>query len=650
MEAEDVIKLTASSVSGFEDENNEIKDFDCGPGEADFRPNISDNIEDDSKSESMEISGGNDENEYSQSVEQKEQDKDFVNDSSIVQVKVELTKTVELAETVIASDQMNSSNSTVHARHGFLDVQDGCPIYNHVIDVSSISGVKRARMTVDEQQPSVHVIYNSITRASRQKLEELLQQWSEWQAQRGSSPNHEMVDKACGSDYGGLVVLEAITVIVEDPNEVTESGEETYFPAIHVGSEMGSSVSFWIDNQTRNQQNKGSIPLDSSTVPLYDRGYALGLTSGDGSSNLEGGLEIIDDASRCFNCGSYSHSLKECPKPRDNVAVNTARKLLKSKRNLNSASRNPTRYYQSSVGGKYDGLRPGALGAETRQLLGLGVCKLRFRLSLLEYTCNGKAVPSLPMFSSGVLSVSAGDKGVSAGGRGPVRGLSVLGAELDPPPWLYRMRELGYPPGYLEPDNEDQPSGITIYADGEVKEEQEDGEIIETDAPEPQRKMTVEFPGINAPIPENADERLWAAGPSNSNPYRDRSHHRSNHYSESISRGYHREQRWSRDYRDDGPPGCDPVFSPSTSSYHSRYAFNYSPHSSSSAFGRSESDRHRRSPLLYEDYATHGSYSSSYGASSFEHEVDRYRDDYSLDHSSRSVDEYDRHRHRSSRW
>ncbi|KAL5739384.1 hypothetical protein ACOSQ2_028564 [Xanthoceras sorbifolium] len=568
MEAEDVIKLTASSVSGFEDENNEIKDFDCGPGEADFRPNTSDNIEDDSKSESMEISGGNDENEYSQSVEQKEQDKDFVNDSSIVQVKVELTKTVELDETVIASDQMNSSNSTVHARHGFLDVQDGCPIYNHVIDVSSISGVKRARMTVDEQQPSVHVIYNSITRASRQKLEELLQQWSEWQAQRGSSPN--------------------------DPNEVTESGEETYFPAIHVGSEMGSSVSFWIDNQTRNQQNKGSIPLDSSTVPLYDRGYALGLTSGDGSSNLEGGLEIIDDASRCFNCGSYSHSLKECPKPRDNVAVNTARKLLKSKRNLNSASRNPTRYYQSSVGGKYDGLRPGALGAETRQLLGLG--------------------------------------------------------ELDPPPWLYRMRELGYPPGYLEPDNEDQPSGITIYADGEVKEEQEDGEIIETDAPEPQRKMTVEFPGINAPIPENADERLWAAGPSNSNPYRDRSHHRSNHYSESISRGYHREQRWSRDYRDDGPPGCDPVFSPSTSSYHSRYAFNYSPHSSSSAFGRSESDRHRRSPLLYEDYATHGSYSSSYGASSFEHEVDRYRDDYSLDHSSRSVDEYDRHRHRSSRW
>lgn len=88
------------------------------------------------------------------------------------------------------------------------------------------------------------------------------------------------------------------------------------------------------------------------------------------------GLEIFN-ASRCFNCGSYNHSLKECPKPRDNVAVSNARKELKSKRNQSAGSRNPTRYYQSSPGGKYDGLRPGILDVETRKLLGLGV-RLRF--------------------------------------------------------------------------------------------------------------------------------------------------------------------------------------------------------------------------------------------------------------------------------
>ncbi|KAF5942764.1 hypothetical protein HYC85_020406 [Camellia sinensis] len=83
------------------------------------------------------------------------------------------------------------------------------------------------------------------------------------------------------------------------------------------------------------------------------------------------GLKEVD-ASWFFNCGSYNHSLKECPKPRDNVAVNNARKQHKSRRNKNAGSRNPTRYYQNSAGGKYDGLSPGVLDAETRKLLGLG--------------------------------------------------------------------------------------------------------------------------------------------------------------------------------------------------------------------------------------------------------------------------------------
>lgn len=79
------------------------------------------------------------------------------------------------------------------------------------------------------------------------------------------------------------------------------------------------------------------------------------------------------DTSRCFNCGSYSHALKDCPKPRDSVAVNNARKEHKSKKNQHANSRNSTRYYQSSRGGKYEGLTPGVLDVETRQLLGLGV-------------------------------------------------------------------------------------------------------------------------------------------------------------------------------------------------------------------------------------------------------------------------------------
>ncbi|XVF63182.1 hypothetical protein PTKIN_Ptkin09bG0067600 [Pterospermum kingtungense] len=423
-----------------------------------------------------------------------------------------------------------------------------------IINVPAITGAKRPRMTLADQQPSVHIVYNFLTRAGKQKLEELLQKWSEWQAEHVSSS--------------------------QDQSERIESGEETYFPALYVGAEKPSAVSFWIDNQTRNPQDVDFIPLDDNIVPLYDRGYSMGLASADGSSNLEGGLELKDAASRCFNCGSYSHSLKQCPKPRDNVAVNTARKQhQKSKHNQNTASRSAIRYYQNSQGGKYDDLKPGVLGPETRQLLGLG--------------------------------------------------------EFDPPPWLNRMREIGYPPGYLA-DDEDQPSGITIYGDGETNEGQEDGEIAEMVPPEPQKKMTIEFPGINAPIPVGADEKLWVPGPSSSELSRSRSHHRLNHSFEPSSRGLHHEQRYYGDFEDEGPPGVDSRFS---SSYPPRYGNYDSPHSfhsprdpiprpRSPAWGRSYSDRgSRRSPVVYEEFASHGSYSSSsmrnsHGSARFENEND----------------------------
>lgn len=115
--------------------------------------------------------------------------------------------------------------------------------------------------------------------------------------------------------------------------------------------------------------------------------------------------------------------MRECPKPFDRAAVSTARRQHKSKRNHTPGSRLPSRYYQSPQGGKYDGLKPGSLDAETRQLLGLGV------------NCQ----PSSSSSSSSCIGIRL-EK---------MSDLFVLVQELDPPPWLHRMRELGYPPGYI---------------------------------------------------------------------------------------------------------------------------------------------------------------------------------------------------------
>ncbi|KAL3526683.1 hypothetical protein ACH5RR_011339 [Cinchona calisaya] len=520
MKTEDFISLPGNGS-----ENNEDNDYGRGSAGVDFQ---SGNLEVGEVEEIGEIvgssfgsaDGGN------QLLLAADDDKTMNDKPPSLEVGVEVTETVVLKPVTRADNgSLAVKDESILRNHR----EDGFAIRDREIGASLLSGVKRPRVTVDEQQPSVRVTYESLTRDSKRKLEELLQQWSQWHARHCSS--------------------------AKESSEVLESGEDTYFPALRVGLDKPSAVSFWMENEISNRQNKEVLPFEGNSVPLYDRGYSLALTSMDGSSNL-GVLEAVED-SRCFNCGAYNHSLKECPKPRDNVAVNNARKQHKSRRNQNPSSRNPTRYYQNTPGGKYDGLKPGTLDSETRQLLGLG--------------------------------------------------------ELDPPPWLNRMRELGYPPGYLDPKDEDQPSGITIFGDEENGEDTEEGEILDTGCREPAKEMSVKFPGLNAPIPENANENRWAAGPSNLNLSRNRSYSRSNWASDSGSRSHYHDQRSSRSFEDDEPPppGCEEAGSPSWTSYSRRYS-GFEPGYSSqgpgdrrvsknSSFGRSSSDRGRRSPVVYDD-------------------------------------------------
>lgn len=43
-----------------------------------------------------------------------------------------------------------------------------------------------------------------------------------------------------------------------------------------------------MENDTWKPDNKDFIPMEDASVPLYDRGFALGSISVDGTSNLEG--------------------------------------------------------------------------------------------------------------------------------------------------------------------------------------------------------------------------------------------------------------------------------------------------------------------------------------------------------------------------
>ncbi|KAJ6792692.1 zinc finger CCHC domain-containing protein 8-like isoform X1 [Iris pallida] len=440
--------------NGLHKSNPDSDEAGCGTSTSQLKEVISDGV-------NLETFADNDERQEEQQV----QDMDLEDDST--QEQPILEESIGLVESVVTVEKLHNVKHEKASDNGCsLPVSDATT-ENLLIDESPIKGVKRARTAYADQEPCVRVVYNSLTSESKKKLMEVMQQWSEWHAQCNSSSD--------------VLAKEAL-----------EYGEETYFPALHVGTEKTSAVSFWVDNLER-KEDIANLPLDTCSIPFYDRGCTLGSTSLGDSATSEriGTLE----ASRCFNCGSYSHALKECPKPRDNAAINSARKQHTSKRNQTPGSRGSVRYYQK-VQGKFDDLKAGVLGPETRECLGIG--------------------------------------------------------EHDPPPWLHRMRQLGYPPGYLdEVEDEDEPSGITIFGDEETKTDYEDGELPEKGEPVPtEKKMTVEFPGINAPIPENADHHRWAQASVPASLFRNPSH-RPNHLTD-IHKGQCPEHQ-----RNDGPTGTE---------------------------------------------------------------------------------------------
>ncbi|KAG9450062.1 hypothetical protein H6P81_010027 [Aristolochia fimbriata] len=554
----DFISLDAVEASDMVEKSDGPLTSNSESGEINDQANTSEEI---SVIENLGQPEGHGGTENSPKFQSMELDKDVVKGKSVLQENCGVVESVEIIEKT--GDKKAVENGS------FTTLDDGSG-RSSVVE-TYISGRKRARSTSFEQQPSVCVIYSSLSKNSKKKLEELMQRWSQW---------HAVYD----------------SVSTGSSSEPLESGEEIYFPAIHVGVEKSNTVSFWVDKQARPNESTEIVTLDNDSVPMYDRGYGLGLNSGDRSTQHDSkGIEVVE-ASRCFNCGSYNHSLKECPKPRDNVAVNNARKQHNLKRNPTLGPRCPTRYYQNSPGGKFDGLKPGVLGAETRQCLGIG--------------------------------------------------------ENDPPPWLNRMREIGYPPGYIDTEVEDEPSGIIIYGDDEPKTECEDGEIVETAEPgSEEKKMIVAFPGVNAPIPENADERLWARSPSILGHYRSQSHSNSRSYGE---------QKWSRDYRDEAPPGVDTW--PRHGDYDSVGSSDYmnsrnNPVSRDAALGRSRSDRGWRSPSALESPTGQGSsyYSSSHLSSNFpKHPVpdlDRWVPENKHNSGSDSSSQRrDRHEHRHHHW
>uniref|UniRef100_A0A4W5RRY3 Zinc finger CCHC domain-containing protein 8 n=1 Tax=Hucho hucho TaxID=62062 RepID=A0A4W5RRY3_9TELE len=156
----------------------------------------------------------------------------------------------------------------------------------------------------------------------------------------------------------------------------------------------------------------------------------------------------------CFNCGLDGHQLRDCPQPKDMARINEKRKEFSQGNQGNLSNQ---RYHAEEVEERFARYKPGIMSEEL---------------------------------------------------------MSALGVEMNTlPPHIYRMRQLGYPPGWLK-EAEMENSGLTLY-DGKVSK---DGELTEVDHGQSisyDVSKLVDFPGFNTSAPPSVkdDYRLYGSIP-----------------------------------------------------------------------------------------------------------------------------------------
>ncbi|XP_077776343.1 zinc finger CCHC domain-containing protein 8 isoform X3 [Podarcis muralis] len=110
--------------------------------------------------------------------------------------------------------------------------------------------------------------------------------------------------------------------------------------------------------------------------------------------------------SHCFNCGSEDHQMKDCPQPRNAARISEKRKQFMDACGEAGNQNFQQRYHAEEVEERFGRFKPGIISEELQDALGV----------------TDKTLP----------------------------------------PFIYRMRQLGYPPGWLK-EAEMEKSGLTLY-------------------------------------------------------------------------------------------------------------------------------------------------------------------------------------------
>ncbi|XP_069922248.1 zinc finger CCHC domain-containing protein 8 isoform X1 [Oryctolagus cuniculus] len=232
------------------------------------------------------------------------------------------------------------------------------------------------------------------------------------------------------------------SIVLEEDHKVEESCVvKNSKEAFSVVGSVLYFTNFCLDKLGQPLLNENPQLTEGWEIPKYQQVFSHIVS-------LEG-QEIQVKAKRpkphCFNCGSEEHQMKDCPMPRNAARISEKRKEYMDACGEANNQNFQQRYHAEEVEERFGRFKPGVISEELQDALGV--------------------------------------------------------TDRSLPPFIYRMRQLGYPPGWLK-EAELEHSGLALYdgkddADGET----EVGEVQQNKSVTYDLSKLVNYPGFNISTP-----------------------------------------------------------------------------------------------------------------------------------------------------
>ncbi|XP_007936329.1 zinc finger CCHC domain-containing protein 8 [Orycteropus afer afer] len=254
------------------------------------------------------------------------------------------------------------------------------------------------------------------------------------------------------------------SVVLEEDHKVEEAGAvRNNKEAFSVVGSVLYFTNFCLDKLGQPLLNENPQLSEGWEIPKYQQVFSQIVS-------LEG-QEIQVKAKRpkphCFNCGSEEHQMKDCPMPRNAARISEKRKEYMDACGEASSQNFQQRYHAEEVEERFGRFKPGVISEELQDALGVT------------------------------------DKSL--------------------PPFIYRMRQLGYPPGWLK-EAELENSGLALY-DGkdDANGEAEAGEVQQNKSVTYDLSKLVNYPGFNISTPRGIPDewRIFGSIPMQACQHKD---------------------------------------------------------------------------------------------------------------------------------